>query len=137
MLSFTAVLAIFTSFAAAAPFSLPNGFPTPDAAALQQVYVVSSSQSVPREMVLIVQAAGGTLPDTPLPTSLPADATQTLQVIAYNEIFEVAFFSSFLNNVTNGVDGFTDLPVDKDYLVQTLTAIVNVRPTSSYHDRPR
>jgi hypothetical protein len=72
------------------------------------------------------QAAGGTLPNTALPTSLPADAEQTLQVIAYNEIFEVAFFSSLLANVTNGVDGFTDLPLDKDYIVKILTAVVAV-----------
>ena len=50
----------------------------------------------------------------------------TLQVIAYNEIFEVAYFSSFLNNVTTGADGFTDLPMDKDYIVNTLTTAIAV-----------
>lgn len=72
------------------------------------------------------QAAGGTLPNTPLPTALPADAVQTLQVIAYNEIFEVAYFSSLLANVTNGVDGYTDLPLDKDFIISILTAVVAV-----------
>ena len=68
------------------------------------------------------------MPNTPLPTSLPADAVQTLQVIAYNEIFEVAFFSSLLNNVTNGVAGFTDLQgLDKAYVEKVLTAVVAVR----------
>jgi hypothetical protein len=75
---------------------------------------------------LNTQAAGGTLPNTPLPTALPTDAVQTLQVIAYNEIFEVAFFSSLLANITNGVEGFTDLPLDKDYITSILTAVVAV-----------
>lgn len=80
---------------------------------------------------LMIQAAGGTLPNTPLPTALPADAVTTLQVIAYNEIFEVAFFSSLLANVTNGVDGFTDLKgLDKDYACKVLTAVIAVSPAS-------
>jgi len=99
----------FAGLAAAAPFSLPNGFPNLSGDALNQVS----------------EAAGGTLPNTPLPTSLPADAVTTLQVIAYNEIFEVAFFSSLLANVTNGVDGFTDLKgMDKDYVTKILSAVV-------------
>ena len=40
MLAATALLSLFTSLVAAAPFALPNGFPTPDADALQQIYVV-------------------------------------------------------------------------------------------------
>ena len=74
----------------------------------------------------MVQVAGGTLPNGGLPTSLPADAVTTFQVLALNEIFEVAYFSSFLDNVTNGVDGFTDLPMDKAYIVDILTAIIAV-----------
>ncbi|KAK4687591.1 hypothetical protein P7C73_g2525, partial [Tremellales sp. Uapishka_1] len=101
-------LAALSALVAAAPFSLPNGFPSLGDAALHQVY----------------EAAGGTLPNTPLPTSLPADAVTTLQVLAVNEIFEVAFFSSLLANVTNGVDGYTDLPLDKDYVVSILTAVI-------------
>lgn len=50
----------------------------------------------------------------------------TLQVLAYNEIFEVAYFSSLLSNVTKGVDGYTDLPMDKDYIISILTAVVAV-----------
>ncbi len=73
------------------------------------------------------QAAGGALPNTPLPTSLPADAVQTLQVIAYNEIFEVAFFSSLLANVTNGVTGYTNLNgLSKEYVTSILRAVVAV-----------
>ena len=99
---------------AAAPFSLPNGFPSPSASAIKAI----ESQ------------AGGTLPNTALPTDLPADAIQSLQIIATNEIFEVAYFSSLLDNVTNGVDGYTDFGgLSKSYVVESLTAIraVSVR----------
>jgi hypothetical protein len=103
-----APLLALAGIAAAAPFSLPNGFPNPSPSALKAI-----------EM-----QAGGTLPNTALPTSLPADAILSLQVIAVNEIFETAYFSSLLNNVTNGVSGYTDFgPYSKSYVVDTLTAI--------------
>jgi hypothetical protein len=95
---------------AAAPFSLPNGFPNPSAANLAQ----------------IENQAGGTLPNTALPTSLPADAIQSLQVIAVNEIFETSYFSNLLDNVTNSVHGYTsgDLAgMSKSYVIEALTAI--------------
>lgn len=106
-------LASFAAFVgaglvAAAPFSLPDGFPNP-------------SQS---SLLKIQKQAGGTLPNTALPTSLQSDAVQTLQIIAANEIFEVAYFSSLLDNVTNGVDGYTDFGgMTKDYVVESLQAI--------------
>lgn len=94
--------------AAAAPFSLPNGFPNPSPSALKQIQL----------------EAGGTLPNTALPTDLKADAIQALQIIAVNEIFETAYFSSLLDNVTNGVSGYTDFGgMEKDYVVKSLTAI--------------
>lgn len=94
--------------AAAAPFSLPDGFPNPS----------------PSQLMKIQSEAGGTLPNTALPTKLPADAIQSLQVIAVNEIFETAYFSSLLDNVTNGVSGYTDFGgLDKAYVVKSLKAI--------------
>ncbi|UZJ54075.1 hypothetical protein CBS101457_003395 [Exobasidium rhododendri] len=101
-------LLLLAGAVAAAPFSLPNGFPNPSASALKQISL----------------EAGGTLPNTALPTTLKADAIQSLQVIATNEIFETAFFSSLLDNVTNSVQGYTDFgSFDKSYVVQSLTAI--------------
>lgn len=94
--------------ALAAPFSLSNGFPNPSAAALKS----------------IEKQAGGTIPNTALPTDLPADAIQSLQVIATNEIFETAYFSSLLHNVSHGVEGYTDFGgLSKDYVVSSLRAI--------------
>lgn len=97
--------------AAAAPFSFPlaNGFPTLNATAMAEVY----------------KLAGGTLPNGALPTNLTASATQTLQLIAANELFEVAYFAELLSNVTNKVSGYDDI-ADYDYVLKTLTAVLNV-----------
>lgn len=103
-----ALLSTFLTAAIAAPFSLPNGFPSPNASSLMEIQ----------------KEAGGTLPNTPLPTSLPDDATLTLQVIAANELFEVAYFSNLLDNVTSNADGYTDFGgMTKDYVVESLQAI--------------
>ncbi|KAK6221364.1 hypothetical protein LQW54_001463 [Pestalotiopsis sp. IQ-011] len=70
----------------------PNGFPNIDgnSSALQAI----QSQ------------AHGTLPNGPLPTSI-ADITATVwSIIAFNELFEVAYFSSLIDNITNHVPGY-------------------------------
>lgn len=109
--SIAAVAASAASLAAAAPFSFPlaDGFPNLNSTALAEVY----------------KLAGGTLPNGALPSNLTASATQTLQLIAANEIFEVAYFTELLSNVTNKVSGYDDID-DYDYVVRTLTAVVNV-----------
>lgn len=106
------VISAAVSLTAAAPFSFPlaNGFPKLNATAMAAVY----------------KLAGGTLPNGALPTTLKDSGAQTLQLIAANEIFEVAYFSELLANVTNDVTGY-DLGADKDYVVKTLTAVVAVR----------
>lgn len=112
-------LLLLAGVAAAAPFSLPNGFPNPS----------------PQALMTIQKEAGGTLPNTALPTDLPADAIESLQVIAVNEIFETAYFSSLLDNVTNGVSGYTDFGgLDKSFVIeslQTIRAVSEARLVSS------
>lgn len=100
--------------AAAAPFKYPleNGFPNLNATALEEVY----------------KLAGGTLPNGPLPSTLKPDGVQTLQLLAVNELFETAYFTELLKNVTDGVEGYD--VADKDYTIRTLTAIVNVSSDS-------
>lgn len=104
-------LVLSASAVAAAPFSfpLPNGFPNLNATAMAEVF----------------KLAGGTLPNGALPSSLKANGVQALQLIAANEQFEVAYFSELLANVTNDVPGYS--VAEKDYVVKTLTAVVNVR----------
>jgi len=62
---------------AATPFKfpLPDVFPTPN----------------PTQLAEIEKEAQGTLPNTPLPTSLKSTGITTLQLLALNEIFEVAY----------------------------------------------
>lgn len=72
-------------------FPLTNGFPN--------IKVPSP------ELTEIQKNAHGTLPNTALPTKINDTSAANLQLIAFNEIFEVAYFSSLLNNVTHGSYG--------------------------------
>jgi hypothetical protein len=96
--------------AASAPFSYPlaNGFPTLNATALQQVY----------------KLAGGTLPNGALPSSLKPSGIQTLQLIAANELFEVAYFTELLLNITTKVEGYEE--GHDRYIIDTLKAVIAV-----------
>ena len=113
-----AIITLLAASVTAAPFNpfpLPDGFPTPDPAQLAEIETL----------------AQGTLPNGPLPSSLKPTGVATLKLIALNEIFEVAYFTSLLSNVTNNVTGYDAAalaPLDYTYVVDTLTAVVNVSP---------
>ncbi|KAF7187529.1 hypothetical protein HII31_11153 [Pseudocercospora fuligena] len=68
-------------------FPLSNGFPnlSPDA------------------LKAVEQQAHGTLPNGPPKSSIQDATAATFQLIAFNELFEVAFFTSLINNITSGV----------------------------------
>lgn len=68
------------------------------------------------------ELARGTLPDGALPTTLAAADVTTFQSIAFNEIFEVAFFTSLVQNITSNVQGFE--VSDRDFILETLTAVI-------------
>ena len=87
---------------------LPSGFPTVDNSTLRG----------------IEQRAHGTLPNGALPTTLSDTSVTVLQLIAFNEIFEVAFFTNLIQNVTNNVQGYRiDSPVLKNLVLNTLHAV--------------
>ncbi|KAF4981570.1 hypothetical protein FZEAL_2636 [Fusarium zealandicum] len=73
-------------------FAIPKdkGFPNPSAEQEQQIALI----------------AGGKLPGGPLPTSLGPGSTTAFQLIAFNELFETAFFNSLLHNITHEVKGY-------------------------------
>lgn len=74
------------------------------------------------ELTLIEKQAHGTLPNGALPKSI-SDATATnFQLIAFNEIFEVAYFTSLLKNITSGEYNAGTF-ADQDYAIKALTAI--------------
>lgn len=105
-----ATLAILGA-ASAVPFNFPlqNGFPMLNSTAL----------------VAVEKTAGGTLPNSPLPSNPGADGLAALKLIAFNEIFEVAYFTALLNNVTNGTSGYTiGQAFERNYIMSTLSAIV-------------
>lgn len=108
--SITALLALLPLSAWAAPAAQSsNGFPNPSAAQLKQIQ----------------NTAGGTLPNTPLPSKLSPAAVQTLQIVAVNELWETFFFGQLLDNVTNSVPGYTDFGgLSKNYVVESLQAIL-------------
>lgn len=98
MLYLKALTAVTGLVASATAATLPrsfsqtkdNGFPKPSA----------------QEILDISKAAGGKLPPGSLPTGLSPTSITTLQLIAFNELFEVAYFSSLLSNLTLNLDGY-------------------------------
>ncbi|KAE9362549.1 late sexual development protein [Stipitochalara longipes BDJ] len=107
MHSLTLLLAS-AGLAAAAPFTYPlaNGFPNLNTTALEQVY----------------KLAGGTLPNGALPSTLTPNGVQALQLIAANELFEVAYFTELLQNITSKVHGYHE--GHHQYIIDTLTSVI-------------
>ncbi|KAJ5107351.1 hypothetical protein N7456_004026 [Penicillium angulare] len=103
------VSAIPTNYARSIEKELPDGLPYPS----------------PSELSLIEQAAHGTLPNGPVPPVISNKGITNLKLIAFNELFEVAFFHDLLTNITENVEGyrFTDQG-DRDFVSRALAAIV-------------
>jgi len=106
----TLAIAGLASAAPYQPFPLRDGFPNPS----------------PAQLAVIEKAAGGTLPNGPTPPNPnSAAAALDLQVIAFNEIFEVAYFTQLLHNVTTGVHGYkVSDRWGKAYIVKLLTEVI-------------
>ncbi|KAJ5160269.1 uncharacterized protein N7482_007273 [Penicillium canariense] len=82
-------------FVTAAPTSLmrgqlPDGMPSPG----------------PSELKQIEQSAHGTLPNGPPPPAISNQGIVNLKLIAFNELFEVAFFNELITNITENVEGY-------------------------------
>lgn len=94
---------------------LPDGLPYPS----------------PSELALVEQNAHGTLPNTSPPPVISNKGITNLQLIAFNELFEVAFFNELVTNITENVEGyrFSD-PDDKNLVVASLKAILAVSQPS-------
>ena len=100
--------AALASTVAAAPFTFPlaNGFPKINSTDIES----------------ISKLAGGTTPDVAPPTTLKKGGAQALQLIAAIELFEIAFFTELIQNITSGVSGYDT----SQYVIDSLSAIVNV-----------
>jgi hypothetical protein len=103
------------SLVSAAPFSfannpLGNGFPNPS----------------PAQITTIETLAHGSLPNGAPPAIPPKDDSFTsLRLIAFNELFEVAFFTELIANITIGCDGYNiEHDGRKQYILESLTNIL-------------
>ncbi|KAF2194599.1 hypothetical protein K469DRAFT_546323 [Zopfia rhizophila CBS 207.26] len=88
-------------------FPLANGFPNPSADQIKQIQ----------------KQAFGTLPNGAPPASISTDGLTNLKLLALNELFEVAFFTELVYNVTNKLPGY-DLGYGHEYVLDELNAIV-------------
>ena len=112
-------LSCLSSIASAAPFSFPlsNGFPN-----------IANPSS---QLTAIEDQAHGTLPNGPPPPSITSDTETSLELIAFNEIFEVAFFTELLSNITNNVPGYEI--ADSNERNSVITAITAVQAQEELH----
>ncbi|KAH6659180.1 late sexual development protein [Truncatella angustata] len=81
---------------------------------LATAYAIPSNDGFPapddQQLLLIETQAGGVLSDEAPPPKLSEGAIANFQLIAFNEQFEVAFFSSLIENITNNVEGYQSVP---------------------------
>lgn len=100
--------------AASRPYRTPTGDAIPDPSATQ--------------LATIEQKADGQLSNAPPPPKLADSSLTAFQLIAFNENFEVAFFSSLIDNVTNNVPGYQiGTPEQGHELIAVLETIKAVR----------
>ncbi|KAK1990783.1 late sexual development protein [Colletotrichum falcatum] len=105
---FTAAAALLAGLSAAAP--------------LERRSYSALLPTSPEDIKKVEQEARGSLPNGAPPPKLEKSSLTAFQLIQFNEQFEVAFFSSMLENVTKGENGW-DSP-DKDKIVETLKVVV-------------
>lgn len=115
-LSATAAILGLASAAPALPraFGDPtdDGFPSPSAA----------------QLAAIETMADGQLSNAPPPATLAQSSLTAFQLIAFNENFEVAFFSSLIDNITADMDGYRLAPKAKDDILSVLKTVKAVSP---------
>jgi hypothetical protein len=95
---------------------LPDGVPMPNQQQLQEIYRI----------------AGGSLPNAPLPKKLTATATAVLQLLELNEVFEVAFFTSLLHNITTNVPGYRLTEEKREFVMAAIASIQKVTISLSF-----
>lgn len=104
----------YLTITAAAPFTftdnpLGNSFPNPN----------------PQQVLDIQSQAHGSLPNSAPPANVNPNTLTSLRLIAFNELFEFAFFTSLLSNITTNATGYTfSSPSDRQTALAALTAIL-------------
>jgi hypothetical protein len=81
----------------------------------------------------IEKFARGTLPNIEIP-KVSSESIKSLQLLAFAELFEIAFFTDLLSNVTSGIKGFQIKdPLNRAIMVESLIAILAVCMCSSIY----
>lgn len=99
---------LFPSLAVAASVASNNGFPNPN----------------PDQLNEIAKIGGGLIPNVELPKELGDGSTTAFQLITFNELFETAYFSSLINNITTNTPGYE--AENKDELLKIFKAVLAV-----------
>ena len=89
-------------------YPLSNGFPT-----------IANPSS---ELTDIELEAHGTLPNGPPPPTPQSDSLTSLGFIAFNELFEVAFFTELIQNITENKPGYDSIP-NRDEVLSILEVV--------------
>ncbi|KAI1077959.1 sexual development protein [Whalleya microplaca] len=102
---------------------------------LISAYAIPSDDGFPnpnsQQLLDIEKHADGLLSNLPPPPRLSQAGIQNFQLIAFNENFEVGYFSSLVDNITNHVDGFTD--ADHANLEEILEILKTVKAQEELH----
>ncbi|KAL4940046.1 hypothetical protein BDV06DRAFT_224468 [Aspergillus oleicola] len=79
----------------------------------------------PEQLQKIEQAAHGTLPGLPLPANLSTSGITNLQLLAFQEFVEVAFFHELIGNITRTEPGYGFVnDVEREFALRSLTTIL-------------
>ncbi|KAI5252180.1 hypothetical protein E4T42_03580 [Aureobasidium subglaciale] len=116
------------SMTSSSPYSASSNyqsFPTQVATSKNLLLSNGFPNLSPQALSSVNNAAHGTLSNaTGPPPSFSPDELTNFQLVAFNEFFEVAFFTSLLTNITSGISGF-EIPahLNSSFILDTLIAV--------------
>jgi hypothetical protein len=91
--------------------NMPNGMPYPS----------------DNELDMIEEYAHGILPNGPPPLRISEAGITNLKLVAFNELFEVAFFHELITNITEKIPGYRfSSEDDYDFVLRSLRTILAV-----------
>jgi hypothetical protein len=92
-----------------------------------QGYNTSAGDNNAHHLQQVEALAHGRAPLTRMPPNISSEGIRNLELLAFNELFEIAFFSSLVANISTGQQGFEVDGIEKKSLIlETLTTIVAV-----------
>lgn len=81
-----------------------------------------------RQLEKLEELAQGRIPDTYLPSNISSQGIKNLQLLAYTELIEIAFFTDLITNVSTSQPGFEieDLE-ERVEILEGLSTVLAVR----------